>query len=406
MFDTRHSCVQKITFKEDFSPYLKQLEIWIRSNNEFCPNSLNAFAPIESKATHHIIPLDTYSEYVVRDLLDGTLPAKITFFVCNWRCTTCYFKFNDHGYPYSKNLKHTDDFLEYVVETFLNLPMINIPSLASNFDTSVSAIEVAIRKYRKKVTELYRSYPQCKTMWLHEFNYRGSKHIVGFGETLPYKVNETTEISDFVLLGFCKTSIEDAEKEFSFSPYFQAPAMLIISSESLSFEAKSKGYNAQFCEFEAFPESFVRIGSIIDMFEYQEVRSDLMMFRIWFQNRYRRNEVKKQGKGKFLSDCDSNRYELSGAAGLGRGFYGAQLPKKQSVVKECTYAVASVKGILESFEIPSDRPISHSFKPVNLDFCIDRIPRSFTKDSYSEFEKLLFSSSNLEKYLDEDNSQQ
>ena len=356
MFLSFGRSVQHVSYKNDFSSFLKQVEVILSSETAECPDSSKPIYKNMVMLKHIPRKTDRFSEYVIRDLIDGRVPAKITFSVQNWICDTCHRKFLDPAFKYGKNRKTTEDFLNYVAQRFMVSTDCNIQSLSKDFDISIDSVEVAIRKYRMRLEKVHRAFPHCDIIWMEEFDYRGSIHYILFGLVRHNSQSSKVPQEDLVLLGFSNPSFDAAAKLFHFNLVESIPESLFVSSDNILIKAKQQGHNVKILDREKWPTEFERIMELIEHFEEKKIRYDLLMTRLMFHNKYRLEEIVRQGAGNYIESTKryitccmrkSPRRKIDSVKNPGRS------PERLQQMEK-TFSCSSVSELLRSFEKSED----------------------------------------------------
>ena len=324
--------------KENFTEYLRHYDVMIQSKGLECPKKM--ITPNKS----HLMKIRETKEYEIFEMVNERWPAKVTFHVPRWRCL-CNYEYDDPAFThkYGKNTKHTEDYLNYVVEAFIDEPLLLIETLSERYFVTEDAIESTVRAYRKRFEKLDIYYPHCQAIWLYQFEYRDSAHIIGFGLPFPSEENGWGEKQDLRLLGFCSPNLEAAETKFQFSSTYFAPEQLIVTTKKLYNSAKDKGYEVVREKFGSFPEPAQILCHFIRELEAQKKSYNLMTFLVWFQSRARREESRRQNLGKHLKGNTIMKMIVS-------DHFKEPKPKSASKKKrKVTKRVVYVNDVLERF---------------------------------------------------------
>jgi len=277
--------------------YVRCYEVLIKSKKLVCPKQNR----VNDKGRNHLLKIREIKNYEIFDLVNDRFPAKIVFHVPRWRCL-CAYEFDDPAFSskYHKGIKHTEDYLEYVVNAFIDEPELSTKTITDRYYISEHRLEAAVRNFRKKFDGLDIDYPQCQTIWLYQFTYKESRHIVGFGLPVASEENAWGETSEMTLLGFCEPTLDAAEAKFQFTSTYFAPQKLIVTTQNLYNSATQKGYVALLTKREFVHSKIEQMVSFIKDLEDQGKSYNLMTCLVWYQSRERREESRRQNLGRHL----------------------------------------------------------------------------------------------------------
>ena len=159
-----------------------------------------------------------------------------------------------------------------------------------------------------------------------------------------------------MLLGFSDPSFDAAAKLFHFNLVESIPELLFVSSDNILIKAKQQGHNVKILDREKWPTEFERIMELIEHFEEKKIRYDLLMTRLMFHNKYRLEEITRQGAGNYIGSAKHNitccmrkspRRKIDSAKNPGRS------PERLQQMEK-TFSCSNVSELLRSFEKSED----------------------------------------------------
>lgn len=225
--------------------------------------------------------------FTLLDVYEGA-PVQVNVRVQKWRCT-CGKEFSDPSNPYHGKSKTTKSFRDFIAQKLLSDSKLTEEEIATKYGISVKIVSQALSDYMKDCKFVFGKKAICDQILVKDIFYKGTERLLIFAR---FRKEEPVQ-----LIGISDTVSRPEVMKYISSSY--RPAEIVCSSRIIDdiFELGDADVLTPNTPTDL---EIQRICTIINEFQVRNISYESMKFRLFFQSKYRREEVRDAGLGDSL----------------------------------------------------------------------------------------------------------
>lgn len=225
--------------------------------------------------------------FTVLDVYEGA-PVQVNVRVQKWRCT-CGKEFSDPSNPYHGKNKTSKEFRMFLAQRILSDSKLREQDLASKYGLSTRIVSQALNDYMNEHKNVFAKKPICWQILLKSICYYGIERLLIFG-----RFQEDQPIQ---LLGVADTiSRSEVLRYISLAPMPKS----VICSAPIAERIFGTTDPYTIIEEEPYDREIERICEVVNDFQQRKFSYEQMKLRLFYQSKYRREEVREAGSEIYL----------------------------------------------------------------------------------------------------------